>query len=200
MTKHCDTKLVNTIQCVSLLLVYGMTAMASHAVHAADLSMLSDFGRPDITTQRLGTSPVQGNMVGIEQEGEFNVSEVRQSGGSKNIVQVWQQGSTLQLQATQQGTENELRLSQSNERSQGNLTQVGVSNQMAIEQSSSDNAVTGSQIGDNNALVLVQPGSSSFGFSQQGNQNQIQADLMPGQSIQVDQIGSQLSVQISPVN
>ncbi len=168
--------------------------------HAADLSMLSDFGRPDITTTRFGDVTNLSNLVGVEQAGDLNVTSVQQSGGGKNNVQAWQQGTSLYLQANQSGTDNELRLSQSNDRSQGDLSQVGANNQMAIQQSGADNDVNGSQIGDSNALVLIQPGNSAFTFTQQGNQNQIQADLVQGQSIHVDQIGSQLSVQISPSN
>lgn len=180
---------------------WALVSWLAHApLAAADLSMLSDFGRPDITLQRMGIVASVGNLVGVEQEGDVNTVSVQQSGGGQNNVQVWQRGTELRFQAVQQGTDNELRLSQATVGNQGVLTQIGQGNQLAIQQTGAGSSVTGEQLGVDNALVLLQPGASDFSFLQQGNQNTIQAEIQTGQSIHVEQIGDQLSVQITPNN
>lgn len=176
-----------------------MAAPLSFAL-AADLSMLSDFGRPDITDQKIATQSTLSSEIGVVQEGETSVAGVQQGGGVKNTVQLWQSGSDSRLLVLQDGSDNELRLIQSSVHSQGDLTQMGAGNQIAVQQTGADSVLTGSQLGNENALVLVQPSNSEFVFLQQGSQNQIQAELSPGQVIQVEQIGDQMSVSINPVN
>ena len=72
---------------------------------------------------------------------------------------------------------------------------------MAVQQPQGDVAqVAGQQIGDGNMFLLQQGSNTSFGFTQIGNQNHISAELPANNSwsYQVDQVGNNLRVQISP--
>jgi hypothetical protein len=160
----------------------AVMVVTSPVVSAADLSMLSDFGRLDIPQQKLGAALVGNSMVGVMQEGDLNVVSVQQSGGTGNNTQVWQSGIDLQVAVQQRGADNELRLSQMDAQNRGGI----------------DNDVTGNQVGDANQLVLLQHGADQFSFTQQGNQNQILADMPAGVSVHVDQIGNNLSFQLMP--
>jgi minor curlin subunit len=176
----------------------AVMVVTSPVVSAADLSMLSDFGRLDIPQQKLGAALVGNSMVGVMQEGDLNVVSVQQSGGTGNNTQVWQSGIDLQVAVQQRGADNELRLSQMDAQNRGGISQDGFGNQAAIQQFGIDNDVTGNQVGDANQLVLLQHGADQFSFTQQGNQNQILADMPAGVSVHVDQIGNNLSFQLMP--
>jgi len=179
-----------------LLLAMACTTVLSPALRAADLSMLTDFGRPDIPVGRLGLL-APANSVGVEQLGDANALWVEQS-GTHNNAQVWQAGVDLRAHVTQVGADNELRLLQADGRSTGELQQSGAGNQMAITQQGLDNVVTGSQVGLSNDLVLQQVGASQFGFNQIGDRNQIVVDAPVGLSLQVDQVGNDLRFQMTP--
>jgi hypothetical protein len=167
---------------------------------SADLSMISDFGKPDLPQEKLGLAPTNASIVGVEQVGNVNRVTVQQAGSSSNNTQVWQSGADLEASLQQQGSNNELRLSQSDARNRAELTQDGLINKMALMQLGTDNSVMGSQLGDGNQVVLVQPGSAAFSFLQQGNMNQIVADMPVGVSVHVDQIGDNLRFSLSPTN
>lgn len=165
---------------------------------AADLSMLSDFGRPDIPQEVLGIGPGNGNMAGIFQSGTYNIANIQQALGLGNNAEVWQSGTDLAADVSQRGSANELRLSQALAHQRATLTQDGVGNQMAIQQLGINAELSGSQIGDGNQLVLQQQNDSQFIFSQTGNQNQIVVELPSGMALQVDQVGNNLSFQLHP--
>lgn len=168
------------------------------SVCAADLSMLSDFGRPDIPQEMLGMGPGSGNVAGIEQSGDFNVASSQQFGPGHN-AQIWQSGSDLGADVSQHGSDNQLRLSQEAGVGQrATLLQDGAGNQMALQQVGSNAALGGSQTGDGNQLVLQQQGNSQFLFTQSGSQNQIVVDLPAGMALQVEQTGNNLSFELHP--
>jgi hypothetical protein len=169
----------------------------SPQLQAADLSMLSDFGRPDIPQQRLGMSPLS-NAVGVEQSGLNHWLYVEQVSGDQNNAQVWQAGVDQQAKVAQQGSGNELRLLQSDGGGLIDLQQIGAGNQMAISQVGIDNTVQGRQVGTDNELVLMQYGTSQFTFTQQGDRNQIVADMPQGLSVHVDQIGNEMRFELQP--
>lgn len=181
----------------------GLLATASLVAGAAtaDLSMLSDFGRPDIPEQLLvnGIPSTGGNIAGIDQRGDFNRASIEQSGGVGNNAEVWQSGTGLSADITQTGSNNELRLSQVLDRQTAALVQVGSGNQLAIWQYGSNSDVTGTQEGNGNQLVLQQYGNSQFNFSQIGNQNSMVVDLPNGMSLSVEQRGDNKSFSFHPV-
>jgi hypothetical protein len=173
-----------------LLLILILISSETISIAApADLSMLSDFGQPDIPSQALGILPSSGNEAGILQMGNLNKAAIDQTGGTNNNAEVWQNGTSLSADVSQHGRHNELRLSQSGDHNTAVLDQVGSSNQMAIWQFGSNALSSGAQVGDGNQLVLQQQGNSQFQFSQTGNLNQIVVDLPTGMSLRVDQLG-----------
>jgi minor curlin subunit len=181
----------------------GLLATASLVAGAAtaDLSMLSDFGRPDIPEQLVvaGVPATGGNIAGIDQRGSSNRASIEQSGGLGNNAEVWQDGVGLSADITQTGSNNEVRLSQVLDLHTAVLVQVGSGNQMAIWQYGSNSDVTGTQEGNGNQLVLQQYGNSQFNFSQIGNQNRMVVDLPNGMSLTVEQRGDNRSFSFHPV-
>jgi Curlin associated repeat len=176
------------------VLVGVLASVGSTSIWSADLSMLSDFGRPDIALSRLGLTPVA-NSVGVEQTGHAHTLSVDQS-GTNNNSQLWQSGAEQQATIRQEGADNEFRLLQSDGRSLLDIQQSGSGNQIAITQSGLDNTVRGIQVGIDNELVLIQSGNSQFSFTQQGDRNQMLVDMPTGLSIHVDQVGNEMKFEL----
>lgn len=180
----------------------GVLLCLAGTAHAgqADLSMLSDFGQPDIPESVLGLPAAAGNTAGISQMGFRNEVSIEQTNGVRNNAEVWQTGSNLSANVHQSGTDNALRLSQSTDHQTAVLNQAGIGNQMAIWQTGAYADLSGAQVGAGNQLVLQQAGSSQFGFSQIGNANQILVDLPSGMSLRVDQTGDNARFSFHPAN
>jgi minor curlin subunit len=166
---------------------------------AADLSLLSDFGQPDIPTSTLGINvgTRAGHVAGIYQEGDANDARIEQAGRG-NHAEVWQIGSNNSADVLQRGTDNELRLSQAFSGQLATLVQDGIGNQVAIQQLGVNASVNSSQVGDGNQLVLRQQANSQFISTQTGTLNQIVVDLPAGMALRVDQVGNGLSFSLHP--
>jgi minor curlin subunit len=178
------------------LLALGLWSALS--AHAADLSLISDFGRPDLPQERMGLAPSGQSTVGVEQVGQLNKVWAQQASQGANNLQVWQSGTDLEATLVQQGQGNVLRMSQSNANNTVDVMQDGLNNGLALVQYGDSNSVTGQQLGDGNQAVVTQPGAATFSFTQQGSLNQIVADMPAGLMVHVDQIGDGLSFSITP--
>jgi minor curlin subunit len=182
------------------LLALLVGACCGHAVpvQAADLSMLSDFGRPDIPVALTKGAVSSGDVAGISQNGSRNGAYIEQVGRVGNNAESWQEGSDLAADITQRGASNALRLLQNGANDSATLLQNGIGNQMAIQQLGADVSATSSQVGDGNQLVLVQQAHSQFTSTQTGNQNQLLVDLPSGVFMAVEQTGSNLFLRVAP--
>ena len=175
--------------------VYGCLPIP---LQAADLSMLSDFGRPDIPAALTKGAVNGADVAGISQTGSRNGAYIEQIGRTGNNAESWQEGADLAADISQSGASNVVRLLQSGANDSATLLQNGVGNQMAIQQLGADVSVHSNQVGDGNQLVLVQQASSQFISTQTGNQNQLLVDLPGGMFMSVDQTGSNLFLRVGP--
>jgi hypothetical protein len=167
-------------------------------VAAADLSMLSDFGRPDIPAGVTKGAITGGDVAGISQTGALNRAYIDQAGQTGNNAESWQEGVELSATITQSGASNAARLSQTGSNDSAVLLQQGTGNQMAISQLGANVTTDSSQIGDGNQLVLVQQAASQFTSTQIGNQNQLLVDLPASTFMNVNQTGNNMYLKLSP--
>lgn len=168
-------------------------------VGAADLSMLSDFGRPDIPNSVTKGAVTTGDVAGISQAGLRNLAYIEQVGMvGNNNAESWQEGTDLAADIGQIGTSNAVRLLQSGSSGTAALQQVGIGNAMAIQQLGAGASVNSSQIGDGNQLVLIQQAGSQFVSTQTGNQNQMVVDLSSGTYLNATQTGNNWYLRVGP--
>jgi Curlin associated repeat len=180
------------------------TACLSWPLWAADLSLLSDFGRADIPVALRGIVVSTGDVAGIKQSGDRNAAFIDQGAKDgqvdrgRNNAETWQEGDNSSAYLKQQGASNEIRLLQNGDFSNATLEQIGSNNQMSIQQIGDVVTTNSSQVGDGNQLVLVQQAGSQFISTQKGNQNQMLIDLPSGVYMNVDQTGNNLYLRVSP--
>ena len=179
-------------------LLLGACGCLPLPMQAADLSMLSDFGRADIPAALTKGIVSTGDVAGILQTGSRNGSYIEQVGRVGNNAENWQEGTDLAADISQTGSSNELRLLQSGANDSATLLQNGIGNQMAIQQLGAGASVNSSQVGDGNQLVLVQQAGSQFISTQTGNQNQLLVDLPANVFMNVDQTGSNMFLRVGP--
>lgn len=173
--------------------------LAGSAWAAGDLSMLSDFGRPDPGMERFGIDRVTGNEGAIEQNGSDHAASIDQQQGRGNVAVVWQSGVAGLATFQQKGEGNEARVQQLGDRHRVELIQQGTGNQLAAHQAGSEALLQGQQIGSLNQVAADMQTGAQLTFLQQGTGNQISADLRTGMApVDVQQIGDHLSVRIEP--
>ena len=167
---------------------------------ANDLAALPEFLRSDVAMELIGIEYKPGNRASVAQIGGGNLVSVQQGAGSLNKVDVRQTGQDLAADLLQDGQGNNIHLVQQGSNQAASLSQYGNENQMYILQQGNQVQVSGQQIGDGNMLLLQQGSNTTFGFTQTGNQNHISAELPANNSwsYQVDQVGDNLRMQISP--
>ena len=177
-----------------------MVALLPCWAAATDLAALPEFSRADVAMELIGIEYKLGNRASVAQIGAGNRVSIEQGAGNLNKVNVRQSGQDLTADLLQDGHGNNIHLVQQGSNQAASLSQYGNENQMYILQQGDVAQVAGQQIGDGNMLLLQQGSNTSFGFTQIGNQNQISAELPANNSwsYQVDQVGNNLRVQISP--
>ena len=171
--------------------------LPKHAT-AADLSLLSDFGRPDIPAGVTRGAITTGDVAGISQTGSLNRAYIEQVGQTGNNAESWQEGVELSASIIQNGASNAARLSQTGSNDSAVLLQQGTGNQMAISQLGANVTTDSSQVGDGNQLVLVQQAGSQFTSTQIGNQNQLLVDLPVNTFMNVNQTGNNMYLKLGP--
>ena len=165
-----------------------------------DLAALPEFSRADVPLEFIGIGFRAGNRAGVAQIGGGNLVELQQGSGTLNKFDVRQTGYDLEARLLQYGNDNSIRLIQQGSNQAASLSQYGNENQMYILMQGDAAQVSGQQNGDGNMLLLQQGSNTSFGFTQIGNQNYISVELPANNSWshQVDQVGDNLRMQISP--